>query len=102
MVLSFDPRVIIPGHGRPTDQAALEEHLVYLRTVQREVHRCYEAGLSAEKTMDELFQRQDFYPHLGLPERLMIVIELEHSHLSGSSSPSVLELSSKAAAWSYR
>ncbi|MFD0418630.1 MBL fold metallo-hydrolase [Streptomyces sp. NPDC127108] len=102
LVLSFNPRIVIPGHGRPTDQAGLKDYLVYLRTVQREVHRCHEAGLAVEETMEKLLQR-DFYPQLGLPERLMIVIAVEYSHLRGGSpSPSILELSSKAAAWSYR
>ncbi|MFK4070452.1 MBL fold metallo-hydrolase [Streptomyces sp. NPDC029674] len=102
LVLSLNPRVVIPGHGRPTDQAGLEEHLVYLRTVQREVRLRYEAGLTADKAMDDLFRR-DFYPHLGLPERLMIVIAVEYSHLSGgSAAPTVLELAGQAALWSYR
>ncbi|QEU96954.1 MBL fold metallo-hydrolase [Streptomyces kanamyceticus] len=103
LVLSFDPRVIVPGHGRPTDRAGLEEYLIYLRTVQREVHRCYEAGLSAEKAMDEFIQEGDFYPHLGLPERLLISIAVEYSHLQdGSTLPPILDLCSKAAAWSYQ
>ncbi|MFF1377588.1 MBL fold metallo-hydrolase [Streptomyces sp. NPDC058308] len=102
LVLGLNPRVIIPGHGRPTDQTGLEEHLIYLRTAQREIRLRFEAGMTAEKAMDDLFQR-GFYPDLGLPERLMIVIAVEYSHLAGgSSSPTVLELAGQAAAWSYR
>ncbi|MET7359873.1 MBL fold metallo-hydrolase [Streptomyces sp. NPDC005562] len=102
LVLALDPRVVIPGHGRPTDQAGLEEHLVYLRTVQREIRLRFEAGLTAEKAMEDLSSRA-FYSHLGLPERLMILIAVEYSHLSGdSSAPTVLSLAGQAALWSYR
>ncbi|MFI1677934.1 MBL fold metallo-hydrolase [Streptomyces sp. NPDC020607] len=102
LVLGFDPRVVIPGHGRPTDQAGLEEHLVYLRTVQREVRLRFEAGLTAEKAMEDL-SRRDFYTELGLPERLMILISVEYSHLDGrTTAPTILELAGQAAAWSYR
>ncbi|MFD4630955.1 MBL fold metallo-hydrolase [Streptomyces sp. NPDC058284] len=102
LVLGFDPRVIIPGHGRPTDQAGLEDHLVYLRTVQREVRLRHEAGMTAEKAMEDLVQR-GFYSHLGMTERLMIVISVEYSHLDGGSTPpTVMELAGRAAAWAYR
>ncbi|MEU5687297.1 MBL fold metallo-hydrolase [Streptomyces venezuelae] len=102
LVLGFDPRIVIPGHGRPTDRAGLEEHLVYLRTVQREVRLRYEAGLTADKAMEDLFRRE-FYPGLGLPERLMILISVEYSHLAGRTpAPTILELAGQAAAWSYR
>ncbi|MFH8609767.1 MBL fold metallo-hydrolase [Streptomyces sp. NPDC018029] len=102
LVLGFNPRVVIPGHGPRTDRAGLEEHLVYLRTVQREIRLRFEAGMTAEKAMEDLTQR-DFYPHLGMPERLMIVTALEYSHLRGDSSPpGVLDLAGRAAAWVYQ
>ncbi|MEU5901918.1 MULTISPECIES: MBL fold metallo-hydrolase [unclassified Streptomyces] len=101
-VLGFNPRVVVPGHGRPTDRAGLEAHLVYLRAVQREVRLRYEGGLSVEKAMEDL-ARPEFYPDLGLPERLMILIAMEYSHLDGrATAPTVLELAGRAAAWSYR
>ncbi|WP_306335275.1 MBL fold metallo-hydrolase [Streptomyces sp. KL118A] len=100
LVLDLAPRVVVPGHGRPTDRAGLEEHLAYLRTVQREVHARYEAGLSPHKAMDDLFSR-DFYPRLGLPERLMIVLSVEYSHLAGDPAvPPMVELADRAARWS--
>lgn len=100
-VLRLDPRVVVPGHGEVTTADELAEHVGYLRAVQREARLRHEAGIPLEKAVDDLIG-QSFYPLLGLPERLMIVLGVEYAHLSGAgAAPGVVELAGKAAAWSF-
>ncbi|MGV2918189.1 MBL fold metallo-hydrolase [Streptomyces alfalfae] len=101
LALSFDPRIVIPGHGRPTDRAGLAANVEYLRAVQHEICVRYEAELSVEDVMDDLMERR-FYPQFGMPERLMIVVGLEYAHLRGAPEPPrMLDLSVRAASWSF-
>ncbi|WP_369211711.1 MBL fold metallo-hydrolase [Streptomyces flavofungini] len=101
LALSFDPRIVIPGHGRPTNRAGLEQNVEYLGAVQREIRARFEAELTLEDAMDDLMESK-FYPHFGMPERLLIVMGLEYAHLRGApDSPPMLDLSGRAAAWSF-
>ncbi|MFE0178548.1 MBL fold metallo-hydrolase [Streptomyces sp. NPDC059002] len=100
-VLSLNPKVIIPGHGRYTGPEELRQHLEYLGTAQREIASRYEAGLSMEEAMADIVER-DFYPHMGSRERFMVLIAVEYSHLRGDSSvPGVVELATHAAQWAF-
>ncbi|MFC8130120.1 MBL fold metallo-hydrolase [Streptomyces sp. NPDC057302] len=100
-ILDLSPRVIVPGHGRLKGPHDLSEHIDYLRTAQREIRLRFESGLTVREAMDDIFRR-DFYPQLRLPERLMIVIAVEYSHLQGgSASHSIMELAHGAAQWAF-
>ncbi|MEU1132970.1 MBL fold metallo-hydrolase [Streptomyces sp. NPDC005900] len=101
-ILDLSPRVIIPGHGGLQSPHELSKHIDYLRTVQREIRMRFEGGLTVREAMDDIFRRA-FYPQLRLPERLMIVIAVEYSHLrdGGAADHSIIELAHGAAQWAF-
>ncbi|MEU5959128.1 MBL fold metallo-hydrolase [Streptomyces sp. NPDC047525] len=100
-ILGLSPRIIIPGHGGLKGPGDVREHIDYLRAAQREIRLRFEDGLTVEEAMDDIFRR-GFYPQLGLPERLMIVIAMEYRHLRGEIlGHSVMELAHGAARWAF-
>jgi glyoxylase-like metal-dependent hydrolase (beta-lactamase superfamily II) len=47
-----DDAIVVPGHGAPTDVAAIEHHINYLEELKRQVQAAIAAGKSQEETVE--------------------------------------------------
>ncbi|MGW0782744.1 MBL fold metallo-hydrolase [Streptomyces sp. NPDC002913] len=96
-VLATGAEVIVPGHGPVLDPAGVREHIGYLAYVRERAHALHAAGVPALEAARRVI-REDRYPALGLPERLVVTIGSEYRHLDGSELPGVLQVMADVAA----
>jgi len=47
-----DDAIVVPGHGMPTDVAAIEFHITYLEELKRQVAAAIAAGMSKEEAVE--------------------------------------------------
>ncbi|MGP3983628.1 MBL fold metallo-hydrolase [Streptomyces sp. KR80] len=85
-ILDLDPDIIVPGHGPVIGQGELRNYIGYLQTVERRIHASHARGLTAEEATADLMGDIP-HPHLGLPERLVILTGVEYRSLDRDTSP---------------
>lgn len=96
-VLATGAEVIVPGHGPVLTPAGVREHIVYLEYVRERAHAFHAAGVPALEAARRVI-RENRFPALGLPERLVVTIGSEYRTLDGSELPGVLRVMSDVAA----
>ncbi|HLL36649.1 MAG TPA: MBL fold metallo-hydrolase [Streptomyces sp.] len=85
-IRNLAPETIIPGHGPVIGLDELDDYIAYLEYLREQIHTLHAAGMSADAAAAELL-RANRYPHLGLPERLVVVTAVEYRHLTGDTNP---------------
>lgn len=89
-VLATGAQIIVPGHGPVLDRAGVDAHLGYLHHLRERSHQLHAAGATVGEAARRIIaEHRD--PELELPERVLITIGSEFSHLDGSTPPSMLE-----------
>ena len=96
-VLATGAEVIVPGHGPVLTPAGVREHIVYLEYVRERAHALHAAGVPALEAALRVI-RENRFPALGLPERLVVTIGSEYRALDGSELPGVLQVMADVAA----
>ncbi|MEU5900253.1 MBL fold metallo-hydrolase [Streptomyces venezuelae] len=85
-ILALDPEVIVPGHGPLVGPDGLHAYMSYLHHVRNHLHAAYARRLSVEDAAAAIIA-EGRYPELGLPERLVVLADMEYEHLAGISEP---------------
>ncbi|MFE0106068.1 MBL fold metallo-hydrolase [Streptomyces sp. NPDC059009] len=101
-ILALDPEVVVPGHGPVVGPAEVRSYIAYLRELEGMVHERYAKGMEAYEAASEILAA-DFHPHLGIPERIVILTAIEYRHLDGGggSVPDTIGLLGGAARWAF-
>ncbi len=85
-LLALAPEVIVPGHGRVTDLAAVHRHLAYLTAFRQEAEPLYHAGATAEQAAATLMRKG--FGSLREPERLVVNVTAAYREFSGTAGAS--------------
>ncbi|MGW1893334.1 MBL fold metallo-hydrolase [Streptomyces sp. NPDC002004] len=97
-ILDLRPDVIVPGHGPVMVPAQLQEYMSYLTYVREQARELHRQGLSAADAALVLIGA-DRHPHLGLPERLFLLVAAEYRHIDSDTRPlDLVQLVAQAAA----
>jgi glyoxylase-like metal-dependent hydrolase (beta-lactamase superfamily II) len=84
-ILAMDVEAIVPGHGPLTDKAGVRRVQDYLRYIDREARKRFEAGLSAEEAaMDISFGD---YASWGDAERIAVNVDTLYRAYRGDTAP---------------
>lgn len=89
-ILALRPETVIPGHGPLVGPDGLRNYIDYLRHVRGHIRAAFDAGRAAEEAAAAVIA-EGRYPQLGLPERLVVLADMEYDHLAESSTtPDIL------------
>lgn len=88
-VLSTDAELIVPGHGPLLDRAGVAEHQKYLHYLRERSHELFALGIPLGQAVRRIISEHR-YPHLHLPERLLVTVGAEYRHLGGEADPPML------------
>lgn len=84
-ILELDAEIVVPGHGPVTDAAGVRALMGYLRFVEAEAKKRYEAGLAVfDAAMDIALGD---YSSWGDSERIVVNVAAVYRELSGSAEP---------------
>jgi glyoxylase-like metal-dependent hydrolase (beta-lactamase superfamily II) len=98
---SFQPRVLVPGHGPVTDTSGLADTRRYLEFVRDAAHARHRAEMTADDAADDIDISQ--FRDWGEPERIVVNVEAAYRELEPDrpvSSPPELFL--RMARWAAR
>lgn len=84
-ILDLDVEHIVPGHGRPTDKAGVRRLQEYLRYVDHEARRRYEAGMPALEAAQDIALGE--FRHWLDAERIAANVLALYREYSGDSRP---------------
>jgi glyoxylase-like metal-dependent hydrolase (beta-lactamase superfamily II) len=84
-ILSLDAESIVPGHGPLTDQAGVRRVQEYLRFVDREARKRFDAGLPVEEAVFDVALGE--YRHWLDAERIAVNVHSLYREYSGDTSP---------------
>ncbi|GGR83566.1 hypothetical protein GCM10010252_22850 [Streptomyces aureoverticillatus] len=100
-ILALDPQWVVPGHGEVIGQDGVRAYIGYLRDLEGEIKERYGRGLTAYEAAADILAT-GFHPHLGAPERVVMLTFIEYHHLGGTGEPlEMVELAGHAARWAY-
>ncbi|MFH8794159.1 MBL fold metallo-hydrolase [Streptomyces sp. NPDC017941] len=100
-VLALDPRWIVPGHGALMGQDDVRAYIGYLRDLEGEIAERHGRGLGAYEAACDILAA-GFHPHLGAPERVVMLTFIEYHHLGGTGAAlGMAELAGHAARWAH-
>ncbi|MFD9909704.1 MBL fold metallo-hydrolase [Streptomyces sp. NPDC059063] len=100
-VLALDADRIVPGHGAVIGPDGLRAHIAYLRELEGLIHERHARGQGAYEAADSILAG-GFHPHLGAPERVVMLTFIEYHHLAATGAPpDMAALASHAARWAY-
>ncbi|MGA4840615.1 MBL fold metallo-hydrolase [Streptomyces sp. G45] len=100
-VLALDADRIVPGHGGVIGPEGLRAHIAYLRELEGLIHERHARGQGPYEAADAILA-DGFHPHLGAPERVVMVTFVEYHHLAATgAAPDMAALASHAARWAY-
>ncbi|MGW2082662.1 MBL fold metallo-hydrolase [Streptomyces sp. NPDC001939] len=101
-ILFLEPETVVPGHGRAMKVAdgGVHAYLDYLRELADSIRREHARGRSAYDAAQAILDT-DSHPHLGAPERVVILTAVEYAHLDGTTLPDTVELARQAARWAH-
>jgi len=87
-MLSFQPRVVVPGHGPVTDAEGIREFRGYLEKLARRTGELFRQGVPAGEATARIMAEM----HRGLtdPERTVINVDTLYRHLSDDPAPANL------------
>jgi len=84
-ILSLDAESIVPGHGPLTDQAGVRRVQEYLRFVDREARKRFDAGMPVEEAVFDVALGE--YRHWLDAERIAVNVHSLYREYSGDTSP---------------
>jgi cyclase len=84
-ILALDPLVIVPGHGPPSEIAAVSELKAYFEYLYVEARRCHDDGMTPLQAARSL--ELDRWADWGESERLVVNLANIYSELDGDSEP---------------
>ena len=85
LIASLDVDVIVPGHGPITDKAGVRKVQDYLRFVDREARKRFDAGLRAEDAALDIALGE--YDSWGDAERIAVNVETLYRGYKGETAP---------------
>lgn len=80
-LLSLEPSVVVPGHGKVTDRTGIVRHIDYLRALREQVEPLCRNGATPEQAATTLL-RQGF-GSLRNPERLIVNVGAAYREFQG-------------------
>jgi glyoxylase-like metal-dependent hydrolase (beta-lactamase superfamily II) len=90
-ILSFEAEIIVPGHGPITDAAGVRRVQDYLRHVDREARRRFDAGMAVEEAALDIALGE--YRHWLNPERIAANVDsLYREYRGDASAPDMVKL----------
>jgi cyclase len=84
-IVALDPQVIVPGHGPPSDTAAVRELKAYFEYLYDQARRCHGEGMSPLQAARSL--RLDRWADWGEAERLVVNLANIYAELDGEPEP---------------
>ncbi|MFD0413081.1 MBL fold metallo-hydrolase [Streptomyces sp. NPDC127108] len=100
-VLALDAEHIVPGHGRVIGPDGVRAYIGYLRELEGEIKERHGRGLGAYEAAADILAA-GFHPHLGAPERVVMLTFIEYHHLGGAAAPiEMVDLATHAARWAH-
>jgi cyclase len=96
LILELNVEAIVPGHGPLTDKAGVRKVQDYLRFIDREARKRYDAGMSSEEAALDIALGE--YDAWGDAERIAVNVEtLYREYRGGASAASPLDLFTRMA-----
>jgi glyoxylase-like metal-dependent hydrolase (beta-lactamase superfamily II) len=100
-ILSLDARVLVPGHGPPTDDEGVRGVMAYLRHVYAEARKRFDAGMDAEAAADDIDLAE--FADWSDSERIAVNVESAYREFDPGRVPApVPELFMRMARWADR
>ncbi|HEY7629450.1 MAG TPA: MBL fold metallo-hydrolase [Thermoleophilaceae bacterium] len=100
-ILSLEPRLLVPGHGPPTDEQGVRGVMRYLEYVRAEARKRFDAGMDAEAAADDIDLGE--FADWSDSERIAVNVEAAYREFDpGREPPAVPELFVRMARWSDR
>jgi glyoxylase-like metal-dependent hydrolase (beta-lactamase superfamily II) len=100
-ILSLGARVLVPGHGPPTDDEGVRGVMRYLTYVRSEARERFDAGMDAEAAADDIDLGE--FADWGESERIAVNVEAAYREFDpGREAASVPELFMRMARWKDR
>ncbi|HEY2601903.1 MAG TPA: MBL fold metallo-hydrolase [Thermoleophilaceae bacterium] len=100
-ILSLDARLLVPGHGPPTDAEGVRGVMRYLEYVYAEARKRFDAGLDAEAAADDIELGE--FADWGERERIAVNVESAYREFDPAHEPAIVpELFMRMARWSER
>ncbi len=84
-IVALDPAVIVPGHGPPSDVAAVRELRAYFEYLYEHARECHAQGMSAMQAARAI--GADRWADWGERERLVVNLANIYSELDGAHEP---------------
>ncbi|GAB4138547.1 MAG: hypothetical protein Tsb0016_04640 [Sphingomonadales bacterium] len=90
-IIALDAEIIVPGHGPVTDKTGVRQVQDYLRYIDAEARKRYDAGLSVEQAAHDIALGD--YAAWGDAERIAVNIDTLYREYSGDDShPDIMKL----------
>jgi glyoxylase-like metal-dependent hydrolase (beta-lactamase superfamily II) len=89
LMISWDARVYIPGHGPLLDAADLRDIKTYLQFMQSEARKRYDSGMAVEAATDDILRNLGPYKELRGAENLFFTIRMLYCEFSGDTADHV-------------
>lgn len=86
LLISFDAKVYIPGHGPLLERRDIEHFLEYVQWLSERVRGCYDKGLSFEDAFEQVVTHLGPYKSLEGPARLFHTCKMLYCEFDGASS----------------
>ncbi|RME68181.1 MAG: MBL fold metallo-hydrolase [Alphaproteobacteria bacterium] len=84
-IMAMEVEVIVPGHGPVTDKAGVRRVQDYLRFIDREARRRFDAGLGVEDAIHDIALGD--YAAWGDAERIAVNVDTLYKEYSGDATP---------------
>lgn len=102
VLVSFQARVYIPGHGPLQSLQDVKGFVEYLRFIQAAARACHDRGLPAEDAVYDVMANLGAYKSLRHPERLFFTVRMIYRELDGDTEDFVRRSSQEFHATSWR
>jgi glyoxylase-like metal-dependent hydrolase (beta-lactamase superfamily II) len=100
-ILSLDARVLVPGHGPPTDADGVRGVMRYLEYVRAEARKRFDAGMDAEAAADDIDLGE--FADWGDNERIAVNVDSAYREFDPAREPTLApELFMRMARWAAR